>query len=133
MPEYICMGVFNEQKAGHPEHYFSERYTWLDFRGELRIAPTAEFGFQNMIITQSHDVYTGEFRGPTIDKKVIVEHHAWITSRCILYNCVIGHHAIVATGAVVRNMTVPPYTIVEGNPAKVCKRWNEETKKWEKV
>lgn len=133
MPDYVCLGQFSERKAGHSEHYFAERYSWLDFRGELSIDPTVQFGFCNMIITQSHDITTGEWRVPVVNKKVTIGAHAWITSRCMLYNCEIGHHAIVACGAVVRNMTVPPYTIVEGNPAKVVAKWNDETKKWERV
>jgi len=40
--------------------------------------------------------------------------------------CVIGAHSIVRG-------EIPDYTIAAGNPAKVIKRFNSETKHWEKV
>jgi acetyltransferase-like isoleucine patch superfamily enzyme len=131
--DYVCFGNFNEQAAGHSEWYFSERYTWLDFRGGLKIAATAQFGFSNRIMTASHSIATGQFYGPMVYRPVTIEDYAWITSFCILYNCTIGHHAVVSIGSVVANMVVEPYCIVEGNPAQVVKVWNAEIRKWVRV
>ena len=128
---YVVMGTFDESKAGHNEHYYAERYTFIDFRGGLLIDPTAQFGFQNTIITLSHDISGGSFTVPAVKRPVVIEHHAWITSNCVLYNCTIGHHSIIAVGAVVRNMTVPPYTIMEGNPARRIAVWSGSS--WRKI
>ena len=53
------------------------------------------------------------------DKDVVVEEDVWIGARVSLLNGVhIGRGAIVGTGAVVRN-SIPPYSIVIGNPCKI--------------
>ena len=44
----------------------------------------------------------------------------------------IGKHSIVAARAVVTK-DIPPYSIVAGNPARVIKQYNFETKLWEKI
>lgn len=64
---------------------------------------------------------------------VIIEDQCWLGFSCeILSGVHIGRHSIVAARAVVTK-DVPPYSIVAGNPARVVKRYNFETKKWEKV
>jgi acetyltransferase-like isoleucine patch superfamily enzyme len=131
MPDYLCWGPYDEQAVGHPEKYFAERYTWLDFRGGLTIAPTAQFGFGNRIMTASHSILSGQFFGPAISRPVIIGEWAWITSFCVLYSCTIGHHAVLSIGSVVANMEVEPYTLVAGNPARAIKKWNGE--RWIKV
>lgn len=114
------------KSVGHPESYFAMRYMWLDCRGPLTISPTAVFGFGVKIITRSHDMTHGEFDVHVVDRPVQVDDGAQVYSFALLYNCHIKHHAVVACGAVVRNMTVEPWTMVEGNPARVTKCWNGE-------
>ena len=64
---------------------------------------------------------------------VIIEDQCWLGFSCeILSGVHIGRHSIVAARAVVTK-DVPPYSIVAGNPAKVVKQYNFETKKWEKL
>lgn len=64
---------------------------------------------------------------------VIIEDDCWLGFSCeILSGVHIGKHSIVAARAVVTK-DVPPYSIVAGNPARVVKQYNFETKQWEKV
>jgi acetyltransferase-like isoleucine patch superfamily enzyme len=131
---YTLLSPFNPKTAGHPESYYRERYTTLDFRGGLFIDPTSIWGYGNIVITQSHpadSVGMGAFTSTVVDKPVHVEDHAWITSCCTLYNCRIGHHSIVSIGSVVVNVDVPPYTMVAGNPAKKVAVWSGNS--WMKV
>jgi acetyltransferase-like isoleucine patch superfamily enzyme len=44
----------------------------------------------------------------------------------------IGKHSIVAAGSIVTK-NIPPYSVAVGNPARVIKKYNPETKTWEKV
>lgn len=44
-----------------------------------------------------------------------------VSPNAFLYDCEIGHHSIVAPGAVVAGGTYPPYSLIAGNPAKVVK------------
>jgi acetyltransferase-like isoleucine patch superfamily enzyme len=126
---YTLVGTFDRNKAGHSEEYFKERYTFLDCRGRLKISPLSNWGYNNTIVAATHDISSGQFAVPMNFVDVVVEDYAWITSNCILYNCYIMHHGIVAIGAVVSGATVEPYTIVAGNPARVISRWNG--KEWE--
>ncbi len=62
---------------------------------------------------------------------VRVEDDSWIgINVCILKGVTIGRHAVVGAGAVVTE-SVPPYSVVAGNPAKVVKRYNFQARVWE--
>jgi acetyltransferase-like isoleucine patch superfamily enzyme len=129
-------GDFSLEKAGHHAGYYETRRIHLDLRGTLRIHPKAEFAEEVTIITWSHDIspgyiHFGEGASDVVDRPVIVDEYAFICNRAMLYNCHVKHHGIVACGAVVRNMVVEPYTIVEGNPARVIKKFVNG--KWVKV
>lgn len=64
---------------------------------------------------------------------IVIEDETWIGSNAVIVAGVtVGKHCIVAAGSVVTK-SVPPYSVVVGNPAKVLKQYNPETKNWEKV
>ena len=72
------------------------------------------------IFTASHDVLDPKW-GHKKDK-VIIEDYAWIgTGAMILPGVQIGKGAVVGAGAVV-SKSVPAYSIVVGNPAKVISK-----------
>ena len=127
----LIHGTPTAEMIGKPLDYYNLRNVFLDCRGPLKIHPTSEWGWFAMVITASHDVAGGQYGRRVVDRPVTVDEHAWVCSRALLYNCHIGHHAIVACGAVVRNMTVEPYTMVEGNPARPVKRFVDG--RWERV
>ena len=70
---------------------------------------------------------------PLISKgPVIIEDECWLGFCCeILSGVHIGRHSIIAARAVVTK-DVPPYSIVAGNPARIVKKYNFETNKWER-
>lgn len=126
--EGLLDGAFSLEKAGHPAGYYAIRHVYLDCRGTLSIHPGSGWGSFIAVITWSHDASTGtivegEDMTRCVDRPVTIDEGAFIGSRAILYNCHIKHHAIVACGAVVRNMTVESYTVVEGNPARPIKQF----------
>ena len=54
-----------------------------------------------------------------LDRDVIIEEDVWIASNVtLLKGVVIGRGSIVGSGSVVRT-SIPPYSIVIGNPAKI--------------
>ena len=128
----LLKGEFEKTKVGGlPSKFFWDRQTWLDCRGDLRICPqNVTLGFGVKIITCSHDFSMGEV-GSSIFKKVWIDQHVFVGSFSILYNCHLMHNVVVACGSVVRNITVPPYTMVEGNPAIPIKQYINE--KWERI
>ena len=128
--ERLLHGVFDAAKIGHPASFYQTRRTFLDFRGPLSIHPETGWGWFAAVITTSHDTISGETMcgenmTGIVDRPVTIDKGAYIGSFAVLYNCHIKHHAIVACGAVVRNMVVPPYTIVEGNPARVVREYRD--------
>ncbi|HRE41226.1 MAG TPA: acyltransferase [Ignavibacteria bacterium] len=65
--------------------------------------------------------------------KIIIEDDCWIGANSIILSGIqIGKHSVVAGGSVVTK-NVPPYSVVAGNPAKILKKYNFESNKWEKV
>ena len=49
-------------------------------------------------------------------KDIVIEDHVFIGSHCaILGGAIIGHHSVIGAGTVVRG-TIPPYSLVLGNP-----------------
>jgi acetyltransferase-like isoleucine patch superfamily enzyme len=76
----------------------------------------------------SSDIRYARFRRNFNDeaKEIIIEDFVWIGMNCIILKGVtVGEGSIVSAGAVVRD-NVPPFSIVEGNPAKVVKQFNPE-------
>lgn len=64
---------------------------------------------------------------------IVVEDESWIGSNAVVVAGVtIGKHCIVAAGSVVTK-SVPPYSVVVGNPARVIKQYKSRTGEWEKV
>ena len=118
------LGDYDTNKVSglHPDWFLTCRISLIDFRGDLQIrsAMNITFGFHVTILTASHDFSQGSL-GEMILKKVWIDEGAFIGSNALLYNCHIGQCAVVAAGAVVRNIKVPPHCMVEGNPATVTK------------
>lgn len=64
---------------------------------------------------------------------IIIEDECWIGANSIITAGVhIGKHSIVAGGSVVTK-SVPPYSIVGGNPARLIKQYDFEKKEWRKI
>jgi acetyltransferase-like isoleucine patch superfamily enzyme len=54
-------------------------------------------------------------------KDIIIEHHVFIGSHCVVKGGArIGHHSVVAAGTIVDGgISIPPYSLVIGNPMTV--------------
>jgi acetyltransferase-like isoleucine patch superfamily enzyme len=64
---------------------------------------------------------------------IVIEDEAWIGANVVvLAGVTIGKHCVIAAGSVVTK-NIPPYSVAVGNPARVLKQYNPETKSWEKV
>ena len=64
---------------------------------------------------------------------VIIEENTWIGENVVvLPNTVIGRGSVIGANSVVKGY-IPPYSIAVGAIAKVIKKYNFETQKWEKI
>ena len=78
------------------------------------------------------DITTPIADQPVNTAQIIIEDEAWIGANAVITAGVtVGKHSVVAAGCVVVK-DVAPYTIVGGNPGRVLKVYNKESKKWEK-
>lgn len=93
------------------------------------------FGPEVMIIAGNHNTSeVGRFmtevknKQPGDDLDVVIEDDVWVGARAVILRGVtLGRGSIVGAAAVVTK-SVPPYSIVCGNPAKLSRfRWDAET------
>ncbi|MFT4925437.1 MAG: acetyltransferase-like isoleucine patch superfamily enzyme [Phenylobacterium sp.] len=56
-----------------------------------------------------------------VDRKdITLEHNVFVGSHSVIKGgATIGHHSVVAAGTIVEGVTVPPYSLVIGNPMQV--------------
>lgn len=116
---------------------------WIGIRNsfaaidEIKIGNQVLFAGYVHITDHSHgyeDVDTPIQKQPLISKgPVFIEDQCWLGFGCeILSGVHIGKHSIVAARSVVTK-DVPAYSIVAGNPARIIKRYNFDSKQWERV
>lgn len=92
---------------------------------------------QNVVLSGLNHGYEDVNLPPSLQKvetkPIIVKDEVWIGANAVVTAGVtIGKHSIVAAGCVVVK-DVPPYSIVGGNPGRILKQYNHETKAWERV
>lgn len=92
----------------------------------------------NILITSECHGMNPEIDVPYMDQllsgdAVDIGDGCWLGERvCILPGVKIGKKCIIGAGSVVTK-SVPDYSIVVGNPAKVIKRYNFDNHIWEKI
>jgi len=92
---------------------------------------------QNVVLSGLNHGYEDINLPPSLQKvetkPIIIEDQVWIGANAVVTAGVtIGKHSIVAAGCVVVR-DVPSYAIVGGNPGRLLKQYNHETKVWERV
>ena len=92
---------------------------------------------QNVIVTALNHNYQ-DISMPISEQgvnteEVYIADETWLGANVvILPGMSVGKHCIVAAGSIVTR-NVPDYSVVAGNPARIIKQYNPETKKWEKT
>ena len=80
-----------------------------------------------------HDGTKNSSTQPLDIKPVVIEEEAHIGANSVVVAGVtIGKRSQIGAGSVVTK-NIPPFSVAVGNPAKIIKQYNHETKNWEKV
>jgi lipopolysaccharide O-acetyltransferase len=117
----------------------------------VHICAMQQVSIGNNVLMASHiyisDNSHGSYKGNTEDTSpdiapinrsyykspVMIEDNVWIGEGVVVLPGVrIGKSAIIGANAVVTK-NIPDYCIAIGNPAKIIKKYNSETKHWEKI
>ncbi len=70
---------------------------------------------------------------PLTSAPTVIGKGVWLGQNvCVLAGSFVGERSIIGAGSVV-NGYIPPYSIAVGAPARVVKKYNFETKQWDKV
>ncbi len=66
-------------------------------------------------------------------KKILIKENTWIGENVVILKGVtIGKGCVIGANTLI-NKNIPDYSIAVGQPAKVIKKYNFETEKWEKI
>ncbi len=92
---------------------------------------------QNIVVSGLNHGYQDITKPPSKQavetKPIIIEDEVWIGANSVITAGVtIGKHSVIAGGSVVTK-SVPPYSVVGGNPARLLRKYNGETGIWEKA
>lgn len=92
---------------------------------------------QNIVVSglnhNYEDIDTPIVNQSVTTKQITIEDDCWIGANAVVTSGVtIGKHCVIAAGAVVTK-DIPPYSVAVGNPARVIKKYNMITKRWEKI
>lgn len=91
----------------------------------------------NVLVSNSlheyNDISRLYIKGVKDTGPLVIEENCWLSFGVIIYGGItIGRGSIVGASSVVTT-SVPPFTVVAGNPSKIVKMYNPVTEKWERV
>lgn len=104
--------------------------------GPVTIGKKSRTGQNCFIGGQSHifqDISKDFFTQGEETRLVIIGENVWLGSNVdVLLGVKIGDNSVIGAGSIVVD-DIPPYSVAVGNPAKVIKRYNFDTKLWDRV
>jgi acetyltransferase-like isoleucine patch superfamily enzyme len=108
--------------------FVNQNCTFYDLGG-LDIADDVMIGPNVSIITTGHPLEPSQRRAVVIGKPIVIEKNVWIAvGATIIGGVTVGENSVVAAGSVVTK-NVPPNTLVGGNPARIIRSIDDDSRK----
>ncbi|MBI4653689.1 MAG: acyltransferase [Nitrospirae bacterium] len=111
-------------------------FTVIDGIGGLKIGKGCDISCGVHIITHSTvKRCVTERKYNEVEKaEIIIEDYVFIGENAtILKGVRIGHHSVIAAGAVIKESTIiPPYSLVAGVPGRIVRNIKDEIQNWTK-
>jgi len=132
--KYSRIGAGNNSSIEIGNNVFINNGAYFNSSGKLVIEDDCQFGPYVTIWCGDHDISDPTIilrqRGMVIGKDIRICRNVWLgCSVVVLDGITIGKNAIVGAGSIVTKDIIPN-SISIGNPARVIKIFNLETKKW---
>ncbi len=110
---------------------------FISAANKIMIGKKVLMGSDVMISDNDHGIDARDARSygeqPITRSEVIIGDECWIGEKaCILQGVHIGKRSIIGAGSIVTH-DIPEYCIAAGNPARIIKKWNGVTNKWERT
>jgi acetyltransferase-like isoleucine patch superfamily enzyme len=116
------------------------RRSMISAKNSIRIEETVVLAPSVLIMDHSHEYSDVGLpilaQGTTPGGKIVIGRNSWLGYGSVIVcgngELSVGRNSVVGANAVV-SRSVPPYSVVAGNPAKVIKHYDLELKRWVKV
>ncbi len=109
-------------------------FTLIDGQGGLTIGRGVNISCHASILTHSTvRRCVTERKYNRVDRQAtVIEDYVFVGEHAtILMGCRIGHHSIIAAGAVVlENTVIPPYSLIVGVPARIVRSIKDDIENW---
>ena len=104
--------------------------------GEVNIGENVLIASDVTVVSHNHgfnpELKIPYGKQPITCETIKIENNVWIGEKVIILpGITIGEGSVIGAGSVVTH-NIPQYSIAVGNPARIIKSYNFETKKWEK-
>jgi len=112
-----------------------QQNTTISARNHIHIQSNTICGQSVLIMDHAEELQDGPcgVNRKTVGGSILVEEGCWIANRAVIVSrdgeLVIGRNSVIGANSVVTR-SVPPYSIVLGNPGRVIKQYDPATGKW---
>lgn len=115
-------------------HYFQINCAkYVEIKSNVNIAPYVFICDHNHKYEDVTRPIKGQGMDMKPDAKIIIDEGTWLGTKVTIIGSVhVGKHCVIGANSVVTK-DVPDYCVVAGIPARIIKRYNFSSQKWEKV